>query len=354
MKKHLVPFLAALGLLAACDPKNKETPTPAPDVFILNEGNFRASDGEVSTFHRASKTLTPDAFGRANGRAQLGDVVQHMGSIGNRGYIVVNNSRKIEVVNLPDFKTVATIGGLEQPRYFTATSATRGYVTEWRGDYSNYQPGFLTILDLTTNTVTNRVPVGKNPEQLLALGGKIYVPNNRDNTISVVDETTGSLVTTFAMPDRPTSMVADKNGAIWVLCSGITSYTTVGGITTATITSAGTLVRFDPSSPTTQFRLTFPATAMPKQLRTNPAGDQLYYSFGGAEYQVSIGATTLPTMPFIRRSFSGFAIDPRDNTVYGAIAPSYTSNGRFIRYQPTGLAIDSFEVKVGPNGFVFY
>jgi hypothetical protein len=89
-------------------------------------------------------------------------------------------------------------------------------------------------------------------------------------------------------------------------------------------------------------------------LRINPAKDQLYYSFGGAQYQLSITAPALPTTPFIRRNFTGFEIDPRDNTVFGAVSPSYSSNGRFIRYQATGAPIDSFEVKVGPNGFVFY
>jgi hypothetical protein len=67
-------------------------------------------------------------------------------------------------------------------------------------------------------------------------------------------------------------------------------------------------------------------------------------------------ATALPTTPFIRRSFSGFAIDPTDNTIYGAVNyGSYTNNGRFIRYPAAGgAAIDSFTVKVSPNGFAFY
>jgi len=198
--------------------------------------------------------------------------------------------------------------------------------------------------------VASRVPVGTNPEQLLALGGRIYVPNSKDNTVSVVDEAAGTLASTITVADGPSSMVADKDGNVWVLCSGFVSYATGAAVQV----SAGSLVRFSPGSPATQFKLTFPATAGPGQLRINPAKDQLYYSFGGAEYQMSIAATALPTAPFIRRGFSGFAIDPRDNTVFGGISPSYNSNGRFIRYQASGAPIDSFAVKVGPNGFVFY
>ncbi|MCC3155149.1 hypothetical protein Q3A66_18830 [Hymenobacter sp. BT770] len=355
MKKQFVPFLAALALLAACDPQGTiDTPAPAATtgVFILSEGQFGAGDGAVSVFDKATKAVTLDAFSSANSGAKLGDVVQNMGVQGSRGYIVVNASKKIEVVNLPDFKTAGTITGLDQPRYFTATSATRGYVTEWRGPYTGYLPGVLSILDLSTNTVASRVTVGRNPEQPLALGGKVYVPNSLDNTISVVDEATGTLSSTITVADGPSSMVADKDGNIWVLCSGFVTYLSAPPYTARV--SNGALVRFSPNSPATQFKLTFPATSGPSKLRINPAKDQLYYSFGGAEYQLSTTATALPTAPFIRRSFSGFAIDPRDNTVFGGISPSYNSNGRFIRYQASGAAIDSFDVKVGPNGFLFY
>ena len=354
MKNQVIPFLAGLALLAACNPKKDEpAPVPTTGVFVLNEGQFGTGDGAVSVFDKATRALTLDAFGAANNGARLGDVVQDMGVQGNRGYIVVNASNKIEVVNLPDFRSVTTISGLTQPRYFTSTSATRGYVTEWRGPYTGYLPGVVSILDLNTNTVTSRVTVGRNPEQLLALGGKIYVPNSYDNTISVIDEATGSLSATITAADGPASMVADKDGNVWVLCSGFVTYLSVPPYT-ATRVSNGSLIRFSPGSPATQFKLTFPPTAGPSKLRISPAKDQLYYSFGGAEYQMSTGATALPTAPFIRRRFTGFAIDPRDNTIFGGISPSYNSNGRFIRYQASGAPIDSFTVKVGPNGFLFY
>ena len=177
---------------------------------------------------------------------------------------MVNALNKIEVVSLADFKTAGTIAGLSQPRYFTSDSATRGYVTEWRGVYSStpaYSPGVLSILDLSTNTVSSRVPVGRNPEQLLAAGGKIYVPNSLENTVSVIDEATGVARFTITVADGPSSMVADKDGNIWVLCTGFVSYTTVPPYVVQT--SPGTLVRFSPSSPATQTKSPFRPPAAP-------------------------------------------------------------------------------------------
>lgn len=361
MKKNLLFLLLSGAVLAGCDPKN-EPPGPAttPDpnnVFVLNEGQFQTGDGAVSLFNKTTKALIPDIFRQVN-NAALGDVVQSMGVRSNRGYVVVNGSNKIEVVNLPDFKSLATINGLSQPRYFVSTSATKGYVTEWRGPYTGYLPGRLTFLNLSTNSIATAggvplsVIVGRNPEEPVAAAGNIYVPNSLDNTVSIVDDEVGTLVGTLPVGDGPHTLVEDKNGNIWVLCSGFVTYINTPPYVVQS--SPGSLVRFNPSTPTTQFKLTFPATGSPGGLHLNPARDQLYYRFGGVEYQLPITATALPTTPFIRRELTGFGIDSRDNTIFGAVSPSYTSNGRIIRYQSTGAPIDSFEVKVGPNGFVFY
>ena len=260
MKKQVMPFFAALALLTACDP-DKETATPAPEtngVFVLSEGQFGAGDGAVSIFDKATKALTVDAFGSANSGAKLGDVVQSMGVQGTRGYIVVNASNKIEVVDLPGFKTAGTISGIEQPRYFTSTSATRGYVTGWKGPFTNYLPGTLSIINLATNTVSSTVTVGRNPEQLLALGGKIYVPNSLDNTVTVVDEASGAVSSTITVADGPSSMVADKDGNIWVLCSGFVTYGPAPNYDLTRL-SNGALMRFNPALPATQPSLVSPA-----------------------------------------------------------------------------------------------
>ena len=66
----------------------------------------------------------PAAYMQAN-RAALGDVAQSMVIQSDRAYVVVNNSNKVEVVSLPHFKSVASIGGLKLPRYFVAASSIR-------------------------------------------------------------------------------------------------------------------------------------------------------------------------------------------------------------------------------------
>lgn len=357
MKKPLLALLFGATVLASCDPKRDPDPVPSAPattgVYILSEGQFNAGDAAVSAFDKSNKTLVADAFGAANMGSKLGDVVQDMGIVGNRGYVCVNASNKVQVVDLPSFKSVVAITNIRQPRYFVSTSATRGYVTSWRGPYTNYQPGKVMVLDLTSNTVIDSITVGRNPEQLIALGGKLYVPNSNDNTVSVIDVATNKVTATVTVGDGPRTVVADQANNIWALGTGFTVYNPVSPYNVISSTP-GSLTRFAASSNTVSLTLAFANTSASK-LRINPDKTQLYFGYNGAEYQMNTSATTLPTTPFIRRNFSGFAIDPRDNTIFAAVSTGYTTNGRFLRYPATGgTAIDSFTVKVGPNGFAFY
>jgi len=344
MKISLLTLLLGAAALAGCDPDRENGPSVpgSPGVYILSEGQFGKGDGTVSAFGITSKALLTDAFGAINNGTKLGDVIQDMGVAGAQGYICVNASGKVEVVSVPDFRSIATIKKIPQPRYFAATSATRGYVTAWRGPYTGYLPGKVMVLNLTTNTLIDSLTVGRCPEQLTVANDLLYVPNSYDNTVAVIDPATGSM-TNVTVPIGPQTVVADQSGTLWVLCSPPYG-----------VTGTAALARFAPGSTTAQLVLPF-AGGSPSRLRISPDKTQLYYSFDGAEYRMSTTATALPTTPFLRRDFNGFAIDPRDNSLYGAVSTGFTTNGYFLHYPAGGgKVIDSVTVKVGPNGFVFY
>jgi len=336
-------------LLASCESKNDVVaPTPTgtgSNVYITNEGAYGKSTASVTFFDKNTKAVTADIFQTANGRA-LGDVAQSMAVYNNTGYVVVNNSNKVEVVTLPGFKSVATISNLVQPRYMVSTTAGKGYVTEWLSSTA----GRVSIIDLATNTVTGTLPTGRYPEKLLSFNGLIYVPNSDENTLTVIDPAQGKVTNTITVSDGPSSLAVDKSGNIWVLCGGITKYDPV---TYAVISSTpGALIRFAPGAPTSQLKLPF-TSGSPTKLRVSASGDQLYYSLGRGEYRMDVTASALPTTPLIRRNFYGFDLDPQDNTLYGCIA-SFSGASKTIRYRTDGTAIDSFATGIGSNGAVFY
>ncbi len=342
-------------LLASCESKRDQvapTPTgPGTNVYITNEGALTKSTASVSFFDKTTKAVTPDIFQAVNKRT-LGDVVQSMTVYNNTGYVVVNNSNTVEVVALPGFTSVTTISSVVQPRYMVTSPTGKGYVTEW----ASATAGRVSIIDLATNTVTGTLPTGRNPEKPLCYNGFVYVPNSDENTLTVIDVAQGKVTNTLTVSDGPSSLAVDKNGNIWVLCEGITKY---DPNTFAVISSTpGALIRFAPGNPTAQAKLPF-TTGSPSKLRISSAGDQLYYTLGKSEYRMDVTASSLPTTPFISRSFSalfafyGFDVDPKDNTLY-VLDASFTGASKLIRYNSNGTRLDSVATNVGSNGAVFY
>ena len=354
-KTFLRPLLLSLGLttgLLGCDNRDPG-PAPAPTgsgqyALVLNEGNFLGGTGAVSRFDKTTQAVVPDLFGAANGGAALGSVVQSMTVVGQRGYVVVNNSNKIEVVSLPDFKSITTINGLSQPRHLTLSVANpgRAYVTEWLGGPypAPYLPGRVSILDLTTNKILQALPTGTNPERPVLLGGRLYVPNSGTASLSVFDDATGAALPSIALPSEASGgLVADASGNLWVLCGS--DY----------VSRPATLVRLNPLQINQQTQLPLPsAGGGGGLLRISPNGQQLYYNHDEAEYRMNVTDPALPPKFFLKRDFYGFDIDPATGLLYATDALNYSSPGRLIRYQPDGTKLDSATVLVSPNGVVFF
>lgn len=120
-----------LSFLFSCE---KEVPEVEEDTgythgaFITNEGAFGSSNGSLSYFDLDSLTVQNNLFNQVNSRP-LGDVVQSFSVHNNRGYIVVNNSQKVEVVDMETFNSLGVIEGLSYPRHFLGVSETKGYIS---------------------------------------------------------------------------------------------------------------------------------------------------------------------------------------------------------------------------------
>ena len=309
-------------------------------VFITNEGNYGTPNSEVSYFSRDGETLIPELFNQVNDRP-LGDGAQSTTFIGDKAYIAVNNSQKIEVVDAYTFTSTGVINGLKIPRYVAALNENKAYVTEYAGyDFLGYNgTGRVSVLNLQNNTVSDTISVGLLPEGLLVYNNKLYVANGGDNTISVINTTTDEVESTITVGESPRFLVLDTNNKIWVLRG---SYGTPGA-----------LIKIDPANNHSLTTYNFPAgTSGAGQLTINGAKNQLYYSYNGQVYSMATSATALPTTPLINRNPYGLGVDPETNTVYLGVG-DYSTNGWVVRYQNTGAVIDSFQVRISPNGFTF-
>jgi len=340
----------AISTLASC---KKDTPTPSiiegnykNGYFVSNEGGFGSGNGSTS-FISDDNTVENDVFASVNSFL-LGDVVQSMNIIGDNAYIMVNVSAKIEVASIDSMNSVTTIEGLSSPRYMAKVSGSKAYVTDW--GINGVQ-----VIDLSTNTISSTITCGTGPEGIVVsdFSPFAYVCNlggfGLDNTVSVIDIENDVVVSTLEVGDRPNSAVVDANGAVWVLTEGYTEYDTVWNVVSET---AGNLVKIVNNA--IEATYSFAVGNHPEDLVINDAGSTLYYSDGSwskAVYAFDIGATELPSIPLINKSFYGLGCN--GDYIYGTDAVDFSQNGWSYRYTTSGTIVDSVQVGIIPGGYCF-
>ncbi|MFM7767639.1 MAG: YncE family protein [Bacteroidota bacterium] len=328
------------------DDQDVITPPTGSGVYVVNEGTFFSGNGELSFISGSNGSVANNIFQSVNGFA-AGDIAQSFHIHQGKGYLVMNNSQKIEVVQIPGVTSVATITGFSGPRYMV-TAGNKGYVTDWNSKS-------VKMVDLDQHAIISSIDVGLLPEQLLLSGDKLFVPNSGDSTVSIIDLNTWSMLATITVGQGPNSIQKDDHGRIWVLCSGSTGPDYIGGTADDL---AGSLWRINANTFNTELVMPMGQFDHPLKLQTNASATTLYFLKGidgytGAIYSMNADDLTLPTSPNVSGSFYGLGIDPGNGNVWGAVAPSFTQNGYVLRYDLNGNRIDSVGVGIGPNGFAF-
>lgn len=352
-------WLLALCLLTSCNKSTPEDTPPPPKpqsrqgVFVCNEGNFMYGNASLSFYDPAKRTVENQLFYRIN-NVPLGDVCQSMAIIDGKGYVVVNNSGKIYVVDPVSLKYTATISGLTSPRYVVKAATGKLYVSDL------YSPS-ITIVDPTSSKITGYVHIGRSTEQMVVDGNHLYVCSwSFSNKIYKIDTRNDSVIDSLEVTKQPNSMVLDRERKLWVLSDG--SYT---GSPYGQQVAALTVV--DPDSFTVQRKMELPTiNASPSELTINATGDTIYFINGSwaAEevaspgvYRMWIGETALPLTPFIEESnrlFYALGVSPRGSEIYISDAIDYQQKGYVFRYNAQGREIDKFRVDIIPGSFCFY
>ena len=150
-------------------------------VIVVNEGNFMFGNGSVSVINSLTADVAKQVFKSKNGYP-LGDVPQSLTIYDSLGFIVVNNSGKIEVVNQSDFSSVNTITGFTSPRYLEVVS--QNPLTAWVTDlYANK----IWIVNLETYQITGSITSTGWSENLHVWNDHVLVLNKKDSVINVFD-----------------------------------------------------------------------------------------------------------------------------------------------------------------------
>lgn len=336
-----------IAFMASCmeyGPRPKEEMTLVEHgVFIVNEGNFTYGNASLSIYDTENESVENEVFIRTNG-IKLGDVAQSMTIHGGKGYIVVNNSGIIFIINIDTYKITGEITGFTSPRHIHFISDDKAYVTD-------LYESRIAVINPAAREITGYIDTGghKSTEQIIQWGKHVFVNCwSYDNTVLVIDTETDTVTAEIEVGMQPASMAIDKYGKLWVLCTGGYDGMPEGNETAA-------LYRIDAASLETERKFYFGRDDSPRDLCVDGDGGTLYF-INGSVWQMRVGDENLPTSPFVEERstiYYAVAADPADGDVYIADAIDYRQPGMVYRYGAGGELKDSFKAGIIPGAFCF-
>ncbi len=329
-------------------------------VFIVNEGNFMYGNASLSYYKPKTGQTLNNIFYNANA-LPLGDVAFSMSINDSLGYIVVNNSGKIYIINIRTFRYVAKITGFTSPRYILFVNKQKAYV-------SDLYAKAISIVNLKTNKITGSISLNNhNPdfyqhpsEQMIKFHERVFVNAwSYDNKVLIINSLTDRLVDSVEVTKQPNSMVIDKYNKLWVLSDGGTIGSPYGQEMAA-------LTKIDAKSLKTEAVFLFKdMAASPSNLCINNGGDSLFFLYNdwsgsaianAGVYVMSIESKSLPVnslIPQDEKLFYALGIDPVNSSLYVSDAIDFVRSGKVYIFRPNGLPVDTLTTGIIPGDFCF-
>ena len=174
-----------------------QTVTSVEGFYLLNEGNMNMNKASLDYYDYATGTYHRNIYEQTNPEATLGlgDVGHDLAIYGSKLYAVINGSNKVEVMDVKTAKRIKVID-VKACRYITFANG-KAYLSVYDNDVAPDETspnGFVVEIDTTTLTVTRTVEVGRQPEEMAVVGGKLYVANsggysspNYERIVTVID-----------------------------------------------------------------------------------------------------------------------------------------------------------------------
>ncbi len=344
--KIFILTLFSFLLLISCETNPLVPPvktnTKLKGAFIVNEGNFMQANGSLSFYGFNDHSVQNHIFKSVNQR-DLGDVVNSMTIVDTLGFIVVNNSNKIEVISTNTWKSIRTIDmpAGSSPRH-AAYSDGKLYVTNLFGNS-------VSVIDAETFQIESSITVGANPEEIFITNGKAFVANSgfgSGHTVSVIDLSAKQVTGTITVGDNPNAFIQDTEGDLHVLCTGRWP---AWGDTTDQGTNGG-IYMIDPAALTVTDSL--PVQGHPSEL-TYDGAETGYFLNGGVLNSYSTKINKALSNALVTGWFYSVEVDPVSQQIFCLDAKDYAQEGSLRIFSTAGDSLETHTVGIIPGGVTF-
>ncbi|MFA8299404.1 MAG: YncE family protein [Hyphomicrobiales bacterium] len=364
MKKNYIIyislFIVLLSFYGCKDDKNNPAPekksiynfTGKKVVYIMNEGNFTNGNASLTAYLPETGDVINEIYYKVN-KANLGDVAQSMTIHNNDAYLVVNNSKRVTVINPNNVEYKNKVAPLVSPRYVEIINPDKGYITDlYAKEIAVFNPkDYKQTKAIDISDPDDQSQKNHNSEQMVRYQNYIFTCSwSFDNKVLVINTDNDKWESTITVRKQPNSMVIDKNNFIWVLTDGGFKNSPYGQ-------EKAVLQKIDPEIKEVVMTLEFNSIDdSPSELQINDKGDMLYFLNKGV-HKMSVDSYALPSQPYIRESngslFYGLGLDPVTEDIYVADAIDYVQKGVIYHYNSSGTLVKSFKAGITPGAFCF-
>ena len=199
-------------------------------LYLVNEGNMGSNKCTLDYFDYFTGLYARNFYAERNPSVvkELGDVGNDIGIYGSKLYVVVNCSHKVEVM---DARTGVRLGQIDIPncryvRFHRGCAYVSSYVGPVLFD-PDAPKGAVYRVDTLSLTVTGKVGVGYQPEEMEIVDDYMYVANSGgyrapayDNTVSVIQMIDFKQVQQIAVGINLHRLKKDRYGRLWVSSRG--------------------------------------------------------------------------------------------------------------------------------------
>ena len=324
-------------------------------MYVLNEGNMGSNKATLDYLDLSAQDATVHYYRNIYSERNpstvmaLGDVGNDCQIYGQRLWLVINCSNKVEVARAQD---AVRIGKVDVPncRYVTFKDEyayVSSYVgTEYGGSSSPL--GSVYKIDTLSLQKVDSVSVGYQPEEMAIIGNRLYVANSGgyqgmtgqgyESTVSIIDLNTMQETGRIEVAPNLHRLKADHLGQLWVTARG--NYTN----------EASSIYWLEPDG-RGGMRLGGWLDQAVSDLSI--VGDSLY--FYGSQWSeltmkntVTYGIINVRTHQIVSRSLSdspeigkirmpyGIIVNPIHRDFYLTDAKNYVSSGELLHFLPDG------------------
>lgn len=341
--KHGYWFVILLVFICSCKKSKPTVILSSKGVYITNEGNFNFGNGEISFYNPNTNAVSDNVFHSVNGYSP-GDVVQSMYIKDSIGFIVVNNSQKIEVVKISSLQSIRTINlPGSSPRYILPIDDSIAYVSEL---YSNK----IHVINYATGNLVTEISVPQYTEHLVILdeyvfaeGKKIYSNPSAKGALMRIRTIDHTYIDEVEFAGDAQGISVDLGNHVWILT----------GEDSATLNTAAFHV-FDKNL---NHYYTYSFSTMgihPNNFVMNPNDETIWFVSGKDIYKCD--NFSFPGFPVIHSTASNIyatGIDPNNGDIYASDALDYVQQSKIFRYDKNGTFIHSFNAGVISGNFAF-